>query len=150
MKKKEVASSLGWILFGLMIAIGSTSLGLGSFRRPGPGMFHFIIGSAIILLSSYQIVLQFYKDSDNSKIWPHPDGLKRIIYTMLILVFYAIAIEHLGFILCTFIFFTLLLKTVGQKGWGYAMVTGLTVSMLTYIIFHMWLNVNLPKGLLGL
>jgi putative tricarboxylic transport membrane protein len=150
MKKKEVASSLGWIIFGLMISIGSISVGLGSFRRPGPGMFHFIIGSAIILLSSYQIVVQFHKNSDNSKILPHRDGLKRIIYTILILIFFAVAIEYLGFVICTFIFFALLLKTVGQKRWGYTIITSLTVSILTYIIFHIWLNVNLPKGLLGL
>jgi putative tricarboxylic transport membrane protein len=150
MKKREIASSLGWVIFGLMISIGSISLGLGSFHRPGPGLFHFIIGITIILLSSYQIVLQFHKGPDSAKIWPQPDGLKRIIYTILILIFYAIAIERLGFVICTVIFFALLLKTVGQRRWAYSILSSLTVSVLTYVIFHVWLNVNLPTGLFGL
>jgi putative tricarboxylic transport membrane protein len=150
MKKREIFSSLGWVLFGLMISYGAVSLGLGSFRRPGPGLFHFIIGIAILLLSSCQIIAQLRKTSVSRDSLPQSDGLKKIIYAMMSLIFYAITLEYLGFLVCTVIFFMLLLRIVGQRRWGYTIVTSVTVSALTYIVFRIWLNVNLPMGFWGI
>jgi putative tricarboxylic transport membrane protein len=150
MRNKEVVSSLCWVIIGLSISIGSVFLGLGSFRRPGPGMFHFIIGCAIFFLSAVQMGVQFRKESDNVKMWPHPGGLKRVICIFLTLIFYAMTLEHLGFILCTSMFLAAILKIVAQKRWGYAIWVGSSVSVITYVIFKMGLEVNLPKGLLGL
>jgi putative tricarboxylic transport membrane protein len=150
MRKKEVVSSLCWVIIGALISVGSVSLGLGSLRRPGPGMFHFIIGGAIMLLSAAHMGVEFHKESDNVKIWPHPGGVKRVISIFLILIFYAIALEHLGFILCTFVFLAAILKIVVRKRWGYVVLVGSSVSIFTYIIFKIGLEVNLPKGLLGI
>jgi putative tricarboxylic transport membrane protein len=150
MRNKEVVSSLCWVIIGISISIGSVFLGLGSFRRPGPGMFHFIIGCAIFLLSASQMGAQFRKESDNVKMWPHSGGLKRVICIFLTLIFYAMTLEHFGFILCTFIFLTAILKIVVQKRWGYAFLVGSSVSIITYLIFKIGLEVNLPKGLLGI
>jgi putative tricarboxylic transport membrane protein len=150
MRNKEVVSSLCWVVIGLGISIGSAFLGLGSFRRPGPGMFHFIIGCAIFLLSSCQMGAQFRKKSDNMALWPHPGGLKRVICIFLTLIFYAITLEYLGFILCTFVFLAAILKIVIQKRWGYALLVGSSVSIVTYVIFKIGLDVNLPQGLLGM
>jgi putative tricarboxylic transport membrane protein len=81
--------------------------------------------------------------------WPNRAGLRRIITVFALLVFYALALERLGFIPCTFLFFVAIFKGLGRKSWKYALLTGITVSVLAYVVFQVWLKTNLPRGPLG-
>ena len=66
------------------------------------------------------------------------------------LAFYALALERVGFLVCTLVFFVVLFKTLGRKGWGHAVVGAVIATVLAYLMFDTWLKVNLPRGLLGL
>jgi putative tricarboxylic transport membrane protein len=150
MKKPEVLSSLIWLMIGAIICIVSLPLQIGSWRYPKSGLFPFLLGCGIILLSSSQVIKEFFKKPENSQPWFTPRGLKRITTLFVILVFYAMALEYLGFILCTFVSFTVILKRLGEKSWRYAVLTSLIVSILSFVIFRIVLEINLPKGILGI
>lgn len=150
MKSHEVISSLIWLMIGVMIGIASIPLKLGLWRHPGAGLFPFLIGCAIVLVSFYQVITQILKGAESFKFWLRPGGIKRIIGLFFVMIFYAVALQHLGYLLCTFVFFIVLFKTIGQKSWGYATFTSLTICMLSYGVFQILLKVNLPKGPLGL
>ena len=149
MKKVEVIPALVWAIIGIIICAASAGLRLGSWRHPEPGLFPFLMGCVIILLSVSLTIPQFLKKSQQGKIWPNPDGLKRIIAVFALLVFYALALEPLGFIPCTFVFFVAIFKSLGQKSWRYAVLTGITVAVLAHVVFQIWLKTNLPRGPLG-
>jgi putative tricarboxylic transport membrane protein len=149
MKRYEAIPSLSWMIIGILICIASAALRLGSWRHPEPGLFPFFIGCAIVLLSFSQLIPQILKKSQGGKIWPSPAGLKRIIVVFALLVFYALTLEPLGFIPCTFFFFVAIFKGLGQKSWKYAALTGLTVAVFAYVVFQIWLKSNLPRGPLG-
>ena len=149
MKKAEVIPPLVWLMIGVIICFSSAGLRLGSWRHPGPGLFPFLIGCVILLLSMSLTIQQFLKKTQNGHIWPNPAGLKRIIAVFAMLVFYVLALEPLGFIPCTFLFFVAIFKSLGQKSWKYALLTGVTVAVLAYVVFQIWLKTNLPRGPLG-
>lgn len=43
-----------WIMCGLLICVASYRLSLGSLNDPGPGMFPFIAGAALCMLSAFE------------------------------------------------------------------------------------------------
>ena len=62
---------------------------------------------------------------------------------------YALTMEHLGFILSTTLFIAFLLWLVERQRW-YVIVFGAVLSsMVTYLVFKVWLETALPIGLLG-
>lgn len=150
MRTREVIPSIVWTILGVMICIGSTSMRLGSLSNPGPGLFPFIIGSAIVLVSISQVIVHAFKKPEAGHFWQNRQGVKGVIIVLVLLSFYALALMHLGFSLCTFLFFVAILKTLGRKSWTYALLTGLIISLFSYMVFVVWLKINLPKGPLGM
>lgn len=153
MKNVEFISYLSWAVIGVIICVGSARLGLGLWRHPEPGLFPFLIGCAITLSALSQVILQLLKILKNSQYvetWrPNPTGLKRIIAVFVLLVFYALTLKSLGFIPCTFLFFMVIVKSLGQKSWRYAVLTGFIVAISAHVVFQIWLQTNLPRGPLG-
>jgi len=149
-RTREVIPSIAWIILGVMICLGSTSMRLGSLSSPGPGLFPFIIGCVMILVSISQAIVYAFKKSETGHFWQNREGVKGVIIVLVLLSFYALALMHLGFSLCTFLFFVAILKTLGRKSWNYALSTALIVSFFSYMVFAVWLKINLPKGPLGI
>jgi len=148
MKAQGFLSLISWDLIGLIICIGSVSLKLDSFSNPGPGMFPFLIGSGIILLATIQLVIEVYHTEDllRTRPWPHFSGLKKVIWILVLLVFYAAFVDRLGFFLCTLFFLVTLFKTVGQKSWIVVILYSIPICILSYVLFQILLKINLPKG----
>jgi putative tricarboxylic transport membrane protein len=146
MKKDEVIPSIAWIIIGIVICVAAAALKLGTWRRPQPGLFAFLIGCGIIALSVFHMVPQLTKKSEEGKTLFYWEGLKRIIIVFALLVFYVLSLERLGFMICTYVFFVVIFKSLGRKSWGYAIFTSLIVTILSYLVFEIWLKVNLPKG----
>ncbi len=153
MKTHKIIPSIAWVIIGGLICIAAKSLRLGSFRNPGSGMFPFLIGCAIALLSSLELITQLFSAKDQSgtfDLWPDSGGLKRAVGVIVLLIFYMMALKYLGFFLCTFVFFMALLKIVERKNWGYAILSSLIVSVSSYLLFKVLLYIKLPKGPLGI
>lgn len=154
MKKCELTSSLVWMSVGLFFCIGSIVLGLGRLHEPGPGFFPFIMSACLIsfslihFMSSLSKVGQFSLAGGES-FWPETDGIKRIVFTNVLLLMFVLALNYLGFVLTTLLFMFSLLKFVEPQKWFTIFyVTGLSTG-LSYFIFQVWLKSNLPTGFLG-
>ena len=83
----EVFASLLWVILGGVICLASVSLRLGSWHFPGPGLFPFLIGSTIALLSFGRGILVYFKTPSRFQFWPHSAGLKRILLLFACLMF---------------------------------------------------------------
>ena len=154
MKNHKIIPLIGWFTIGGLICYAAKSLELGSLRNPGSGIFPFCIGCAIILLSLFGLIGQLFSEvkdqSEHSKLWSHPASLKRVLTVLGMLIFYMITLKPLGFLLCTFILFSVLLRIVERKDWKYTLVASLAVSVASHFLFQNLLKINLPKGLLGI
>ena len=170
--RKENWLSGFWIVCGLAICIASYRLSLGSLNDPGPGMFPFIAGSVLCVLSmvewwnttrAYQRAAHSLAQivdggADGARavsaeavkpLFANRLGAFKAAAIIVALLIYALAMEHLGFILSTTLFIAFLLWLVERQRW-YVIVFGAVLSsMATYLVFKVWLETALPIGLLG-
>ena len=170
--RKENWLSGFWIVCGLAICIASYRLSLGSLNDPGPGMFPFIAGSVLCVLSmvewwnttrAYQRAAHSLAQivdggADGARavsaeavkpLFANRLGAFKAAAIIVALLIYALAIEHLGFILSTTLFIAFLLWLVERQRW-YVIVFGAVLSsMATYLVFKVWLETALPIGVLG-
>jgi Tripartite tricarboxylate transporter TctB family len=170
--RKENWLSGFWILCGLAICIASYRLSLGSLNDPGPGMFPFIAGSVLCVLSmvewwnttrayqraAHSLAQTVGGGADGARtvsaeavepLFANRLGAFKAAAIIVALLIYALTMEHLGFILSTTLFIAFLLWLVERQRW-YVIVFGAVLSsMATYLVFKVWLETALPIGLLG-
>jgi len=147
---KEEGSSLVWLGLAILICIGSLRLSLGSFQNPGPGFFPFIAGLVVGVLS-VMVYFQARRAASSAKetkqpLWTNPGGVKKVVLTTIALLVYAIGMDYLGFLISTFIFFVFLLRTIEPQRWGLVILESLLASGISYVIFEIWLQAQLPRG----
>ncbi len=149
MKKPDRSSSLLWLLFSLFVCWESRKLNIGTFHSPGPGLFPFwlavILGGLSLLLFS----LSFGSVSaggegifKNIKWW-------KILLILVSLFAYSLVLEHLGFVLATFFLVILLIRIIERKNWIMVITVGVSSALLSYLVFQVWLQTQLPRGILG-
>ncbi|MFH0813246.1 MAG: tripartite tricarboxylate transporter TctB family protein [Pseudomonadota bacterium] len=139
-----------WFAIGGGMAIEGINLGLGKSYLSGIGFVPFLIGSSLGVCGLILVALVTLKGKeDDDKIWA---GLnwKNLVLPLLSLLIYALLMEHLGFLITTFLFQFFLLKLTAPKRWLSPVFTSLLIVFCCYFVFSLWLNVPLPKGILGI
>ncbi len=76
-------------------------------------------------------------------------SLIKVSPVLILLVLYAVLLDTLGFLIVTFLLIFLLLEVIYRRKWWVGLITALAGSLGSYLIFQVWLQSQLPKGLLG-
>ncbi len=151
MRKLDISSSVFWLAFALFAGGTGIHLGLGSLRQPGPGFTPFT-GAMIIAVCAVITLLQALRETQEKE-GAAGDGRsnwKRGVYLLFSCFVYAIALDKVGFLPCTFLFFLFFLRVVIPATWWRAILVSTIVSIVTYLLFNGALDSGLPKGFLGL
>ena len=141
------------LLFSIYIIIESYRLGLGALRMPGPGYFPFGAGIAlgivslglltkILLKGDLKKILTLRNTSEEHLNW------KNIILTLVSMFVYVIIFNGVGFVLSTFLTMVFLIWAVGKARWQISLITALSITLASYLLFDVALEADLPKGLL--
>ena len=151
MSKADRISGIFWLFFSGLICIESYRMGLGTLHQPGPGFLFFWTAVTMGILSIVIFVRAWV-----SKKAGGPEGsifgkenVLKIIFVLLSLFLYAFFMETLGFIPVTLLLFIFLLKMIEKKRLGFTIFVSVVVTGISYLIFEIWLQSQLPKGLLG-
>ncbi len=150
--EQDKTSSLVWLGIAVFICAGSLRLSLGTFHNPGPGFLSFYAGLLMGILAVV-VHLQSRKTSRNGReekrhpIWNNRKRGWKMMWTVLALLVYAVAMNYLGFLLSTFLFLTFLLKVIEPQRWAVALAGSLVASLAFHFIFDLGLQSQLPKGL---
>ena len=156
MKKYLLADGLIWVLLGIGICAGSISLKLGNFHTPGAGFLPFLSG---LLLGIFGLILMlstlFSQEREEKNEVDGKDRARRHwrrflnpSLTVVILFGYILLLEPLGFLLTTFVCLLLLFKLAEPRKWVTPIVLSGSTAILSYLVFSVWLQCQLPKGLL--
>ncbi len=153
MKKSDRTISLICFAFSLVVAIESYRLGLGGIFSPKAGFFPFVISTIFGILSLTLFILALkskYKIPGKGKdIIFNRQMLPKVLSVAASMFIYAILLNTFGFILTTMIFIGFLLIIKEPQKW-YVVITGaISVPLIGYLIFDVFLKVQLPKGFLG-
>ncbi|RAR64311.1 putative tricarboxylic transport membrane protein [Onishia taeanensis] len=139
-------------IFGVLMIVLAVAYGWGATQFPepfgggveavGPETFPYLLAVVLILSSLYMIVRP---DPDNA--WPWSRTGLELVIAVVVLVFYAMLLQPLGFIPST-------LLAVGTLCWRMgappvkAYLTGAIAGVVVFLIFNFALDLALPLGLL--
>ena len=73
----------------------------------------------------------------------------KVIIVLASLFIYAILLPSLGYLIATFGLLALLFGIMSRQRLWIPIASALITALLSYLIFYVWLGVQLPKGILG-
>jgi hypothetical protein len=125
-------------------------LPLGSWRDPGAGFLPLGAGIFLGILSVIAFFQTGSKKGEKVQRSLYSKGRwKSIALILLALCGYSIFLDFLGFLLTTFFLLVLLFRFVEPQPWKVAIGGSLLASVLSYLVFEIWLKTQLPPGVLG-
>lgn len=150
MRNRDLFSSIFWFFVGLGFIFGGVRLGIGQWRAPGPGFLPVVCGGIMSGLSVVLLIMTLSAKSiplGKMYFWKEKTSWRKVSFSLLSLVLYMILLNYLGYLLTSYLLINYLVKFVGKKGWILSIVVALLVSMISYLVFQVWLEVPLPKGI---
>lgn len=149
MPKQDKISTVFWLLVSCLICVESLRIPIGSWHDPGPGLLPLVCGITLGLLSLIAFAEAWRNESTDHREILSSMRWSRLILVIGCLVVYALLLEKLGFLLATFGFLLVILRSVGFHRWIVSIVESGIISIACYLIFNVWLKTQLPNGILG-
>lgn len=141
------------LLLGIAIAtcLGASQLTVGTFAEPGPGLFPMCLGAilgllSLIIIAGGILVNRAARDNADRPEEKKVSFSKEALRVGAALLIYGLLLEPLGFIVTTFLVFTLMLRLVAQQKWHLAAVVSAVLTLASYFLFATLLGVSLPHG----
>ena len=153
MKKRDILSSLFFLIFGVLFIIGSLSYSIWDRYGPGPGFFPLVLGSLFSSLSLVLFLLRSIGSGGTEEVLKESDTLKpseinrTLIYLVLIVCFYFL-FDRLGSVLTIFIFMIIVLAVLNRRSLRLSLTISILSCLVTYVLFVRLLGVSLPGGVL--
>lgn len=142
------AVALFWVVLGILVCYGASQLGLGSVTEPGSGFIFFWSGLILVILSLIALAESL---RSSEEIAQETGGMNwaKIGLVLFSLVLYAFFLERLGFVATTFVLLMFLLRWIERITWARSLGVASAAALGSFSIFELWLNIRLPKGILG-
>ena len=117
---------------------------MGSLRGPGPGLFPNLVAILMMILSLFLIIPRRKGEGESFS----ARSTLRLVIVFIALLAYSFALEYLGFVVVSFLLMTYLFKTFGtSRKWYAAVLWALASVGMTYLLFEVLLEGNLPQGM---
>lgn len=150
MQKNDFVGGLFFLIFSGLVCVLSYRARVGTLHEPGPGFLFFYTG-VVLGFMSLAMVFRSLKGRASWKplgLLFRGANLRKVIPVLLSVFLYVALLEQLGFPLSTFLVLLFLLRAVEKKSWTLSLVTCLSVTVCSYLLFELWLEAQLPRGLL--
>jgi hypothetical protein len=150
MNRKHVISGVFWLAVSIFVAVMAIDLGLGTFSRPGSGFIFFWSSVGLGSLSVIQIIKSVLRKGGETSLMESWKSLKwgNVVLAIVVLFLYAFILMKLGFALSTFVLMVVLFG-IGRSSYRVVIVSALITTILSLVIFRYFLEVHLPKGIIG-
>jgi putative tricarboxylic transport membrane protein len=153
MKKGDITFSVICMGLSLWLILESQKFAYASKFGIGPGFFPFWLGIVLAGFSLFKFVASLtekYDADDLKPRLPRLGSLGRLSLIMLIMAGFALAMNGLGFILTVFLFVSIILFILEGDSILKSIFYGVMFSAAIFLVFRYWLEVDLPRGLLGI
>jgi putative tricarboxylic transport membrane protein len=132
---------------GIVIMVLSWSYGLGSPAKPGPGMYPFVVGLFIFPLSLSLFVSSLRGERKGAILTGRQIGtFAAFIGTC---AFWILAMPLLGYSVVTLVAVFFLSKIMKLEGWFKPLLLSTGTALFIYLLFDVWLYIDLPRGIWG-
>jgi putative tricarboxylic transport membrane protein len=134
-------------VLGVIIMMISLAYGLGTFRRPGPGLYPFFIGGSIFLFGIVLLIPELR--SPMSVPLFGPGGMKTFLSMTVTFCLWIIVMPLLGYVVVTLLATYAFCKIMKLEGWWKPLAVSAGTALFIYLLFDYWLYIDLPRGILG-
>jgi len=139
---------------GLVAVNEARRLRFGAVTVPGPGLFPLVLAVGFTLVCLILLVSALrapagtaVAESDGAG----EGGIRwKVLATLGVMLAYAFALEPLGFVVATCGLLCFFFRALEGMRWTVAVAASALTSVVTYVIFKVWLYVRLPPGPWGL
>jgi hypothetical protein len=138
-----VLGALG--VYALIVAL---NLGLWRGRSPGEGLFPFITAAGMIVFSIAGAAIALRQPRDATHEAPERTQFWRMGFYVAALLFYALTLESLGFIVATIVSVAAILRFAERYSWVVTLVIAIGAAAACHVLFGLWLGAILPTGTL--
>ena len=141
-----------FFILGVLICLYSLPYKLGSLASPESGLMPFLSGAGMCVLAVIGFAHATLRNRRKEPRSPLFKGhaWQRSLLTMLALLAFQALMAPLGFALATVLFIGFLLRAIVPQRWPVVVVVSLLTTLLSYMIFEVWLKAQLPKGPWGI
>jgi hypothetical protein len=148
-RASQFLETIFWLGISGIVIVDSIHVGIGTLRSPGPGFLPFCLGIVFGTLAIIIVGMRYlHQNETEANSW---EGVEwgRLGVVMVSTLLYIPLFERIGYLIATFALMLFQLYVV-EKGrvLGKA-ILALTVVIASYLLFNVWLEVRLPKGLLN-
>jgi len=150
MKRYDLVSSLFWLLLSIFACIGSLRLGIGSLQKPDMGFMPFGV-SVLLGIFSLTLFLRTLTKKEGKKAESLFVGKSwgRTLLVLMALLIFAKLMPIVGFLISTFLLMTFLFWIFERPKVWWVLVLSFSTTMISYYVFSIRLNCQLPAGLFG-
>jgi hypothetical protein len=142
-------SGLFWLGISIFVCIKSVQVGVGAFRSPGSGFLPFWAGAVFGLLALILVVRTFVSRKQAVKgvsLWKEVQWPK-VLVVLISLYLYALLLQRIGYLPMTFALMLLLFGLTEGTKWWIRVFSSLVTASASYLVFHVLLEVQLPRGI---
>jgi putative tricarboxylic transport membrane protein len=148
--KREIIICSFWLLLSFYLAVESHRLGLSTGNRPGPGFFPFIATIGMGLIATFRLFNNIRRKPPDNHSEPEGAGEGRLVlYVIAGMIAYALLLDPIGFLFCTFLLVAFYLKAIAARRWPVTLSFAAAVALTSHFFFETLLKAGLPKGLLS-
>lgn len=132
---------------GVIILLVSLNYGFGTWKRPGPGLYPFFLGSSLAFLGLLNILFGL---RGRIPILPLQRGdLPTFFLTTAAFCLWILLMPLLGYVAVTLLVTFGFCKVMKLEGWLKPLFLSFGTTLFIYLLFDYWLYIDLPKGILG-
>ena len=156
MKHLDEIVALFLTLVGGVALMGATKYQLFKGKILGAGFFPFAAGVILVALSLYVFFSAIHARRENEEktsgktFFPEPNSWKKLTIALGALLAYGLVLEHLGYLITTFLFFIFLMRFIKPQKWTLTVTIAFVATASSYVLFDIWLKVKLPTGIWGI
>ena len=143
----ETAFDFVLALLGIIIIVTSLSYGLGTLRRPGPGLYPFFIGLSIAAFGTALFISEL-KPRTRPALFNRGD-VKTLLFMFVTFCLWILMIPLLGYVIVTLLVTYGFCKLMKLEGLWKPLSISAGTALFIYLLFDYWLYIDLPRGILG-
>jgi hypothetical protein len=139
-RRLNLVAALVPLAIGVVAALMSWNLGVGSLSAPGPGMWPLVVSVAMVVIAAV-LALQSRPRGDEERF---TKDVVTVAIAAASLIAYAFLFELVGFEVPTIALLVLWLKGLGRESWRVTAVVSVVATAALYLLFITGLGVSLP------
>jgi putative tricarboxylic transport membrane protein len=150
MGQRQLFSSIVLLVIAFATFFETSKLPIGVPGKPQTGFYPLILA---ILLTTLSLLLLWQaikkkKRKEGGTAEAKLGGLKRVGLALGALFAFAFLFERLGYIITTFLLITFLLRAIEPQKWWVVILVAFLCSLISFLVFGMLLDMQLPQGIL--